>query len=302
MGRKAVFLDVDGTFVNDRGLVPSTAREAVIRARANGHLVFLCTGRSLAELWDEIMEPGFDGVIAAAGGYVEYQGEVLLHRNLPVEEVQRVVEFFDRHGVSYFLEANSGLYSSRNVRARLRELIFGRVTEEDILAELEKGLGGFIDSVIVDANPVRDDINKISFLDSDVPIDSIRAEFAGAFEVIHATVPMFGPNSGEMSIPGIHKATAIELLVEHAGIPRDDTIAYGDGINDLEMLQYVNVGVAMGNAPSHPPGRRRPRHRRPRRRRHPSRLPEPRPDLTRRRSCRGQATSCGTEPRRLPKP
>ena len=102
----------------------------------------------------------------------------------------------------------AGLYGSHRARERLRELIFGGVTDEDILAELEKGLGGFIDSVIVDPDPVRDDINKVSFLDSLLPIEEIRAEFEGAWHVIHATVPMFGPNSGELSIPGIHKATA----------------------------------------------------------------------------------------------
>jgi Cof subfamily protein (haloacid dehalogenase superfamily) len=248
VGRKAVFLDVDGTFVNDRGVVPPSAREAVVAARANGHKVFLCTGRSMSELWEEILEPGFDGVIAAAGGYVEYEGEVLLHRCVPVEEVRQVVEFFDRNGVEYFLESNSGLYGSRRARERLRELIFGGVTDEDILAELEKGLGGFIDSVIIDPDPVRNDINKISFLDSPLSIEQVRAEFEGGFNIIHATVPMFGPNSGEMSIPGISKATAIELLIEHAGIARKDSIAYGDGLNDLEMLRFVEVGVAMGNA------------------------------------------------------
>ena len=51
MTRKAVFLDVDGTLLNDRGLVPVSARAAVAAARASGHLVFLCTGRSLPELW-----------------------------------------------------------------------------------------------------------------------------------------------------------------------------------------------------------------------------------------------------------
>lgn len=246
--RKAVFLDVDGTFVNDRGVVPPSARQAVIAARANGHRVFLCTGRSTAELWEEILEPGFDGVIASAGGYVEYAGAVLLHRSVPVEVLRRVVEFFDHHGVEYYLEANSGLYGSRRAKERLRELIFGTVSDEDVLAELEKGLGGFIDSLVIDPDPVREDINKISFLDSHLPIERIRAEFAGVLDVIHATVPMFGPNSGEMSIPGIHKATAIELLIEHAGIARADTIAYGDGVNDLEMLRFVGLGVAMGNA------------------------------------------------------
>lgn len=247
-GRRAVFLDVDGTLVNDRGLVPPSARDAVVAARANGHQVFLCTGRSTAELWDDILGIGFDGVIAAAGGYVEHEGEVLLHRSVDVEHLRHAVEFFDRHGVEYYLEANSGLYGSRRSRERLRDLLFGGVTDEDVLAELERGLGGFIDSLVVGADPIRTDINKISFLDSGVPFETIRAEFEETFVVHHATVPMFGPSSGEMSIPGIHKATAIELPIEHAGIPREDTIAYGDGTNDVEMLQYVEVGVAMGNA------------------------------------------------------
>jgi Cof subfamily protein (haloacid dehalogenase superfamily) len=248
VGRRAVFLDVDGTYVNDRGVVPESARRAVVQARANGHRVFLCTGRAVAELWDHIMEAGFDGVIASAGGYVELGGEVLLHRSMSVDDVLHVVEFFDVHGVEYYLEANSGLYGSRHSKARLRQLVYGGVSDEDVLAELEKGLGPFIDSLIDDQDLVRDDINKVSFLDSEVPIETIRAEFAGHLDVIPVTVPMFGPNSGEMSIPGIHKATAIELLLKHAGIARDDTIAYGDGLNDLEMIEFVHLGIAMGNA------------------------------------------------------
>lgn len=248
MGRKAIFLDVDGTYVNDRGVVPDSARRAVVAARANGHQVFLCTGRAVSELWDDVMEAGFDGVIASAGGYVELDGEVLLHRSIPVADVRRVVEFFDSHGIDFYLEANSGLYGSRHSKARLRELVFGGVTDESVLAELERGLGPFIDLLVVDQELVRADINKVSFLDSEVPIERVRAEFAGTLTVIPATVPMFGPNSGEMSIPGVHKASAIELLLAHAGIGREDTIAYGDGHNDLEMITFVQTGVAMGNA------------------------------------------------------
>lgn len=248
MGRKAVFLDVDGTYVNDRGVVPESARRAVVAARANGHQVFLCTGRAVAELWDHIVEAGFDGLIASAGGYVELDGQVLLHRSLSEDDVRHVVEFFDSHGVEYYLEANSGLYGSRNSKSRLRELVFAGVSDEGVLAELEKGLGPFIDSLIDDQDLVRADINKVSFLDSDVPLERVQAEFAGRLHAIPTTVPMFGPNSGEMSIPGIHKATAIELLLEHADIAREDTLAYGDGLNDLEMIEYVHTGIAMSNA------------------------------------------------------
>jgi Cof subfamily protein (haloacid dehalogenase superfamily) len=248
MSRKAVFLDVDGTLVTDRGVVPDSARRAVRAARANGHLVFLCTGRSLAELWGEIMDIGFDGVIAAAGGYVAVDGQVLAHQNVPVDQVRRVMEYFDARGINYFLEANSGLYGSATIKAQMRQVLYGGVTDEDVLAELERGFAPFIDRLIVGADMLRDDINKISFLGSDVPFEAIRAEFAGTFDVIPATVPQFEPNSGELAIAGVHKAGAIEILLEHIDIPVADTMAYGDGHNDLEMLAYVHVGVAMGNA------------------------------------------------------
>ncbi|MGB8022320.1 MAG: HAD family hydrolase [Candidatus Nanopelagicales bacterium] len=249
MSRKAVFLDVDGTLVNDRGLVPDSAQQAVHLARDNGHLVFLCTGRSMSELWPEIIEIGFDGVVAAAGGYVETGGKVLAEHHIPVEEVRRVTEFFDSLGVDYFLESNTGLFGSPGVQARLRHLIFGPVADEDVLAELERGLGGFIDSVVVGADPESIRINKVSFLDSPVTLAEIRAEFADVFDVIPATVPMFGSNSGELSLRGVHKAAGIEVLIGHLGIDRADTMAIGDGYNDLEMLQHVAIGIAMGNAP-----------------------------------------------------
>ena len=246
--RKAVFLDVDGTLVDDRGLVPESAQLAVRAARSNGHLVFLCTGRSTSELWQEITDLGFDGIIAAAGGYVEFDGQVLSHRNIPVEDVRRAVTYFAEHGIDYLLESNSGIYGSSNSKSRLRELFFGFVTDEDVLAELQRGLGSFIESVVVGADPGRPDINKILFLHSETPMESIRSEFAGMFDLVPTSVPMFGANSGELAISGVHKGGAIEFLIEHLGIARENTVAFGDGLNDIEMLQFVNMGVAMGNA------------------------------------------------------
>ena len=58
----------------------------------------------------------------------------------------------------------------------------------------------------------------------------------------------FGPNNAELTPLGISKVTAIELVCDHLGVLWEDTIAFGDGANDLEMIQYVHTGVAMGNA------------------------------------------------------
>jgi Cof subfamily protein (haloacid dehalogenase superfamily) len=249
MSKKVIFLDVDGTLVNDNGVVPESARTAVKEARKNGHYVFLCTGRSKAELFDDIMEIGFDGVIAAAGGYIEVDDKVVLHKKLKDEDVRHIVKYFDDNNIDFYLESNGGLFASRNCKDHLRQIIFGDpdMTPE-VRFELEKGMNPFIDCLIEDENLFRGDINKISFLGSDVPVETIIKQFEENFNIIPSTVPIFGENSGELSLPGVHKALAIEILLEHLSLSSEDTYAYGDGMNDAEMLEYVKYGIAMGNA------------------------------------------------------
>lgn len=249
MEKNIIFLDVDGTLVNDNGVVPESAKIAVREARRNGHYVFLCTGRSKAELYDELMDIGFDGVIGAAGGYIEVKNEVILHKKVSREDVEHLVKYFDENNIDFYLESNGGLFASKNCKETLNRLVFKGVDKDsEQYKELEKGIGKFIDGLIEGEDLIRDDINKVSFLDSQTSIEVIRDEFKDKFNVIHCTVPIFGKNSGELSVPGVHKALAIEYLLNYLGLSKKATFAYGDGTNDMEMLQYVNCGIAMGNA------------------------------------------------------
>lgn len=246
---KIIFMDVDGTLVNDNGIIPESAKLAIQNARENGHLVFLCTGRSKAELFSEILAVGFDGIIGAAGGYIEIGDEVLLHERVKNEDVAHLVQFFDEHGVDFYLESNGGLFASKNCKKHIQAII-DKIKRDNPEAkeEIERGMQPFHDCLIEGEDLIRDDINKISFLGSDLPFERITQEFSSKFNVIPSTVPFFGANSGELSVPGIHKATAIEKLLQHLHIDRKDTYAYGDGHNDIEMLEYVKYGIAMGNA------------------------------------------------------
>nr|WP_263326995.1 Cof-type HAD-IIB family hydrolase [Neobacillus sp. Marseille-Q6967] len=247
--QKIIFMDVDGTLVNDNGVIPESAKLAVRKARKNGHLVFICTGRSKAELFPEILEVGFDGIIGAAGGYIEVGSEVLLHEVVKKEDVQQVVEYFNQHSIDFYLESNGGLFASKNCKKHIRTIIEKLLIEKpEAKEEVKKGIQPFHDSLIEGEDLIREDINKISFLGSDVPIEIISEKFASKFTVISSTVPIFGKNSGELSVPGIHKATAIEKLLEYLKLDKEDTFAYGDGLNDLEMLEFVQHGIAMGNA------------------------------------------------------
>ena len=77
---KIVFLDIHGTLVDYELRVPASAVQAVRAARAHGHEVYLTTGRSRAEIYPELWDIGFDGLIGGNGMYIERAGVVLADR------------------------------------------------------------------------------------------------------------------------------------------------------------------------------------------------------------------------------
>ncbi|WP_026564889.1 Cof-type HAD-IIB family hydrolase [Bacillus sp. UNC41MFS5] len=247
--QKIIFIDIDGTLVNDHGVIPESAKIAILKARENGHLVFICTGRSKAEIFSEILEVGFDGMIAAAGGYVEIGEKVLFHEMVKPEDVEHLIEFFNKHRIDFYLESNDGLFASKNCKNHIGTIIEKYILEHpNAREEIKRGFQPFLDILIEGEEMVEAGINKISFLGSDVPFEVIKKEFEATFTVIPSTIFLLGNNSGELSVLGVHKATAIEKVIQHLNIDKENTFAYGDGMNDIEMLEFVKHGIAMGNA------------------------------------------------------
>lgn len=104
--KKIIFLDVDGTLIDYNAIMPSSAGRAIDEARKNGHLVYICTGCSKAEILQrDLCE--LDGMIGGNGAYVEDHGEVVMHQGLTVEEVKHIVDWCNERHLGFYLEANS---------------------------------------------------------------------------------------------------------------------------------------------------------------------------------------------------
>ena len=107
-----IFLDVDGTLVDYDLNLPASAVDAIHRVRANGHKVYICTGRSEAEVYDDIRDIGLDGMIGGNGAYVKSGDTVVLHQKISEEETRHIVDWLNARGLAFYLECNSGLYGS----------------------------------------------------------------------------------------------------------------------------------------------------------------------------------------------
>lgn len=245
---KTIFLDVDGTLVGDKGEVPLSAIKAIQQAQVQGHKVILCTGRAMPELYQPILEIGFDGIVACGGNYVlAHNEEVLREHFMGIEDVRTLLEYFDDHHIEYYLETNAGLFTSKGCDDQLYAIQENMVSEKNNPA-LRSQMEHFRSHLINHADLLRHDVTKISFLGSQHSIEHIKDQFSDRFEIFDYIVPIFGKNSGEIALKGTDKTVGMQILMDYYGYDQAHSIAIGDGNNDIGMLKYVGYGVAMGNA------------------------------------------------------
>lgn len=231
MNKKIVFFDIDGTLYLPEIGVPNSAKEAIAKLIDNGHIPIICTGRTRPIIPDNLIELGFQGIIAGGGTYIEYNGEVIENRIVEEGLVNEILTFLQRNKVSYIVEGPEHLYYEEADQR-----------EDSYITSLFKFFGEEKIKVLNPNITIR--MNKMSCnLSEETNRDVIMPELEKYFQPIYHGLEMF-----ELVPIGINKATGIQKLLEYLNMDQKDTIAFGDSSNDIEMLEYVETGIAMGNS------------------------------------------------------
>jgi len=227
-----IFFDIDGTLLSEKTFtVPDSAKEAIIQAQDNGHLVFINTGRPILEIDDCIKELNFDGYICGCGTYIEFKNKELLHRSLGVRLSKQLVRKLREYHIDAILEGKNGVYYDMNICSEEVLRIKARHTKE-----------GFYKGQTFD-DPEIDFDKLVIWTNESSDFEAFHKEFESTLEFIHR-----GENFYELVPLEFSKASGIKYLIDHLDIPHENTYAIGDSTNDLSMLQYVKNSIAMGNS------------------------------------------------------
>lgn len=232
--KKAIFFDIDGTLHSPMVGIPASAKEGIRRLKENGHLVFVCTGRSKAMLLEELKSMEFDGIIAGAGTYVEYDGRELYRYDMDEEETMNISLKLREFGLIPVPEGHDIFYIEEE----------SRWTKEykKVYDHFYYNVGGKVETMPPGDKGIK--AAKISAVISEgSDLDGAREYFEGEYLVVsHGNIIL------ELIPKGFSKAEGIRLILEKIGISKENTYGFGDSMNDYEMLDYVNYGVAMGNS------------------------------------------------------
>lgn len=250
MKEKLLFFDIDGTLVNFKGQMPESARAALKEAQKNGHKIFLCTGRGKGQIYPFLLDFGFDGVVAAAGAYVEYHGKILIHKVYGADLVRTVSELFAENDTSFMLQTTAGcVMTHRGLVRFVRSLGVDAEDEDAARAFVKKTWGTLIldDDAASFAEKYADTENLL-YSDCPLSIAEVQKAVGPGLLVVPPSFSHVVEGQGEITISGVEKSAAIRETAEKIGKSIGDTVAFGDGPNDVEMLRAAGIGVAMGNA------------------------------------------------------
>ncbi len=247
MDTRLIFLDIDGTFIEPGKMeAPASAVDAVRRAQANGHKVFLCTGRNY-RMTKPVLGYGFDGFVCSAGGYVVCGDTVLF--DCPMEKAQSegVRAALEDGGAECTLEAKDATYNSGRMMERLSTY---QKKHRAANSEMERWQRAFADGMLV--RPLEEykgePIYKICYIaDSAEELAPARAAYGDQFNFCEQHGFENDCINGELINRKFSKGDGIRRICDHLGLPTAAAIAFGDSENDLEMADVAGISYCMAN-------------------------------------------------------
>lgn len=231
-----LFFDVDGTLLEfSKGIrdISPELKAALAKIHANGDKYFICTGRSHGGLPSSILEMGADGYSLCAGAFVTVNAELVRNAHFSQATLDFILQRLGQFETLQYLECGLRLYTNHygTPASKLFNEKFGiRETNLEPLAQI-RGL----------------EVNKISVTFKNMADIDCMEDFAdhGITVLVQPS-----PDSFDITLAGSTKRDGIKAVKEYLGYPKNSKVyAFGDNYNDIEMIEYADVGVAMGNGP-----------------------------------------------------
>lgn len=240
MSIKLVAIDIDGTLITDHHTIHPQVKEAIHQARMQGIHIVLCTGRPLPGVTTKLAELEINReneyVITYNGSLVQnvHTGEIIANYGLSLEDYNLLELTARQLGVHFHVINHEKIFTpNRNIskytvnEAFIVDMPLEYRTPEEMTADMN-----IIKMMMIDHPEILDEAIK-----------KMPNEILEKYNTVKSS-----PFYYEMLNKNASKGNALKKLAEHLGFTADETMAIGDNENDISMLEFAGIGVAVANA------------------------------------------------------
>ena len=227
---KAAFFDIDGTLVSfNTHKISELSKKAILTLKQKNIKVFVATGRALYQI-DNLDNMEFDGYITFNGSACYINNKEIYKITLNKNDIKSLCNYLENHNLP------SSIMTSKDVYTNTHKTI-------EMFYKMVNVNANVIDNFIEHIYNNIDDIFQMNiFADKDTEKNIMNNI------LVNSTSSRWHPSFFDVNIKDIGKHIGIDKVIEYYGIKLEETIAFGDGENDISMIKHAHIGVAMGNA------------------------------------------------------
>lgn len=227
VNRKIVFFDIDGTILDDNKQIPKSARRAINELQESGVYTAIATGRGPDEMLWVCDELNINSYVAINGSYAVFEGKEIHLKHMLQDEAIGLVNTVQKNDHSIAFITHNDTWSLHENHPLLNKCIT-TLNMKYPRTDCELHINRPINQAVVYSEAKYDAIYRQNHP---------NLEFIRFHEFGMDAMPK-----------GSSKAIGIKKMIEAAGFKRENTYAFGDALNDMEMLSFVGYGIAMGNS------------------------------------------------------
>lgn len=238
MKYKLIALDLDGTLKNSENKITDETRKILIKAQQLGATIVLASGRPTPGLRHEAAAlelEKYEGYLLSFNGAKVMDAktrQTMFEQRLTIEQAKKAYDEAKKHNLAIMTYYDDAVYTE--------DVDDQYVNIEGHINDIEIKKAESFKSIL------RDPINKVLCTGDPEHVASVLEDYKSAFPglSIYRSAPFFI----EVMAPNIDKAASLDKLVKMLHLTKEEVIAFGDGFNDLSLIEYAGCGVAMANA------------------------------------------------------